>query len=624
MNKTLDIRRRVATNRKPTSPRHTPNLHPKRVREKEKQPPRWLARILKSIKFLILLVPVLIFVYLGYSYYQHKTYTAVYTIDFNEDYFRDDSLALYIDELPNSPKFSSYYLDNDGSTHAQVKGSPINFGFSSTQFIGDKSIVVTADMQDFGDWEISLVCPDCDEETDGRGRFEWKPFYNGKIANYHRIASFDGVDIFTPNPTHLDGTAFAEATSVTDWLEKNYPSNLENPTTIQIYDDAFPKSKLVNHDVGFIPNSQTHITHRLRGPHTFIGYFKDSIDLHVTKQDRNRSPGPDIVHVKVYDLNGEVLAKTILDDDGHASGHVIDEVVRGQLSVPVPDGVYIISFEYHPDETYYADWFLTSITLNTNKLMVVGHSRIMGTSTVFFNEPTEGSFNFYSRSSQTATVTAMIAEEPYTFTFDPEARGTWQEFRYEPNIKYSILTEGNQSMDGARYSFNSDGLFFPFRYSLVDDGYPDVILAPKTRDGGCKNVAWSKACAVITVESISSPDKNMIFSIRNKALQEEYTAYRDIYRSGYHLVAQTPKERLFATSIKEGGINEYRDETELFENYLSDSSSISYHPILTSWIEKRDKPTPIFNPNAQPVDFILAERLYSYNPTLERITISIE
>ncbi|MEA1962958.1 MAG: hypothetical protein U9M94_01830, partial [Patescibacteria group bacterium] len=255
-------------------------------------------------KIIALLLPFSILIYLGVKFYDARNYEADYRIDFNEENFKNTELPLYINELQNSPKFS-YFEKTDTGAIAQVEGSPISFIFQPEEFPLNKNITVSMILQGDGEWEISLVCPNCEKEN----KYDWQPFYDGKMADYFLAASFDGVNIYTKEKRD----DYMSAASIEEWIRLNAMPD----DSIEIKNEVFPKSKLVNPNIDFHPGEWTTMDKTIRGPHEFFVYLGDEgLEMEVIKKDLNWYDGADDVRIALYDLDDNLIGEDFLEDDG--------------------------------------------------------------------------------------------------------------------------------------------------------------------------------------------------------------------------------------------------------------------------------------------------------------------
>lgn len=599
-------------------------------------PPRphkkpWLSLIGKII---MLSVPLILIAYLGISFMHAKNYTATYSIDFDPTHFKDTSLPLYIDELQNSPKFPFFATDTDGQVSAQVEGSPISFVLQPKEYPLKKSITVSADIRDLGDWEISLVCPDCTPEKDGRGKYDWKPFYSGKIATYNKATVIDGVAIYTASSTRADGSTFETATTIPEWLAKNYPGNSSTTPSIQIYNNAFPIAQLTNPRIDYHPGEYTHITHTLRGPHEFLVYLGDgTLDLSLVKQDVNGYKGPDDADVTLEDMDGNVLVDEPLPDDGIIDANNQSGIVRKNIQKSnLIAGVYRLKILANESDDITNDWTITSIRINTNKIILANTSLILDPA-VLYTEITEpatlGFYVWHNTALQTIHIKKTGSKKDFNLSLTDRLLSAWQDTPLSPGV-YNIETQGDQYIrsDVQYLAFTPEQYFKPFTYKIEDKVDADIALATESPSVLAERIFTLGDFAPI-------PDVSQTtFQIRNTLLNEQFTKDNDLYKLGYSLLSQSGTYRLFGTKeiktitppvAKNLTFNDWINETlPLGESFAFDVSSTTLEsfnlPKYLPFLKNDITPTDLTSaPN-----FVVSESSYPPMVSIRNLSCTIK
>lgn len=486
-------------------------------------------------KIIALLLPFSILVYLGIKFYDARNYEAGYSINFNEENFKNTDLPLYIDELQNSPKFS-YFEKTDEGAIAQVEGSPVSFVFQPEEFPLNKNIEVSMIMQGGGEWEISLVCPNCEKED----KYDWQPFYDGKMGDYFLAAAFGGINIYAK-----ENKDFLPADSIEEWLRLNGSAD----SSVEIKNKVYPESKLVNPDIDFHKGEWTVMDKTIRGPHEFFVYLEDGLEMEIIKKDMNNYDGADRVRVALYDLDDVLIGEDFLEDDGiEENSKDFAPVVRKNIKIDVPGRmVYKLAFEEADLDFAKNDWTITNFKINTNKIMFSNEKLTL------FLEPVE----LYTEIKQPADIkiniwyaaqiqTTNFSSDKYNFDFTPAENDISKTIKFPIQAEnYKISFKGNQKFGGAYFALNEKNYFDLYSYSINEAENTDFVISDYAFERLDNNwFSVKKSFAALELKKLDEL-KSLTFQIRNNELYGQFKNENSLYEQGYNPLAQFNEYKLF-------------------------------------------------------------------------------
>jgi hypothetical protein len=524
-----------------------------------------------SAKIIVLALPFLVLVYFGIKIYDAKKYQDTYALDFNKNNFNNKNLPFYVSEDANSPKvISTEEISNN--TVAAIAGSPLSFVFQPKEFPLNKTITFSAQLKDFGDWEISLVCPNCDKKDQNI----WQPFYYGFLSNgYEKVATYTEAFVYSSD---ID-RSWEKADNLDDWLAKNVTKN----DTVAILNKAIAQSRLADKNLDFKDNSFTILDKSIRGPHQFYVYLKNNLDLNIVKKDLNIYDNADDVRVAIYDSDNNLIGQGILPDDGITKkSDEFSPVVRKNFNFPVPrEGVYRLSLEEVGGNTT-KDWLITYLKVNTNKIMFVGQAPILFVEPidlyVNIKHQTELETNIWMKAQVQAT---KFYSKNYNFQISSseEDVNKWKKIVLEPE-DYQISYAGNQYLRGPNVSWKKEALFSfagdqgasPSDANIVITHYSFI----KTADDF---ISVEKKFSSEEIDRSNDLSKITI-QIRNNNLNKQFKEEDALYQKGYNLLAQFNQYNLFGT--KE--LNDNREGVNLvswLNNVISASSTLRLPSDLT-------------------------------------------
>jgi len=507
------------------------------------------------LKAVVLILPLILVFYLGINIYNAYNYKTVCSIDFNKENFKNTELPLYIDEEPDSPKFmSSGSIIND-VYYTEITGSPISFVWQPEEFPLNKTISVSAFLKGEGDWEISLVCPNCSKEE----KYDWQPFYYGKLNDYVLAANFGNLYIYSL----YNNLEWQKAGTIEQWLEKNIPQG----ASIEILNNVYPKSKLVNPNIDFIEGGWTKIDKTLRGPHQFYVYLKDKLDLEVIKKDLNGYDGADDVNMILYDLEDNIITQIKIEDDGIdiSDQNIFAPVVKKRVEHNIEkEGVYKLTFEEAGAGK--SDWTIKYLKINTNKIIFTGNTNLILDPGTLYTELSENKelkiYAWHGNAVQTIKFKGENTTQELEITENELEK--WQFVELNPG-GYKINFAGDQHIGGANFAINKESYFEPFVYDLSKSKNSSIVLADYLFEKGDE---WIKTSKNYTKENFEKIDnlKEIKFLIRNKKLEKKFREEQKLYDNGFHFLAKFNKYKLLGKK----GLNVYVSEADNIIDWLKD------------------------------------------------------
>lgn len=489
-------------------------------------------------KILVLLLPLLAIAYFGFKIYEANKYQASYVLDFDKGNFNNKSLAFYISEDENSPKIiNREKIDN--TTIATVAGSPLPFVFQPKEFPLNKTLTFSAKLRDFGDWEISLVCPNCEKND----QYSWQPFYYGWLNyNYQKAITYPEASIYSSDTNR----SWEKADNIKDWLAKN----IKKDDKVSILDKAIPQSFLTNQNIDFKEGSSTILDKSIRGPHQFYVYLKDNLNLDIIKKDMNNYDNSDDVRVALYDLEDNLIKDGFISDDGITiKSKEFAPVLRKNINFSVPySGIYKLSLEETGTNTT-KDWLITYLKINTNKIMFVSGKQIL------FMQPINLYTDIKSATDLETSIwmksqiqTTKISSTKYNLQINNTDNDLtkWKKITLEPE-NYQISYNGDQYLQGPNMSWQKDALFDVSNNQVNETVKPNIVITKYEFTKASDNFIEVKKQFLPQELNKLSDLKNINFQLRNTKLNERFITESSLYEKGFNILGQFNQYNLFGT-----------------------------------------------------------------------------
>jgi hypothetical protein len=369
------------------------------------------------------------------------------------------------------------------------------------------------------------VCPVCSAKE----KYNWKPFYRGRLQNYERVSTYGDVHVYSNQI--LETPTGKPADSIESWIL----ANAKPGSSIEILDNAFPRSKLVNPNIDFKEGSKTVIEKQLRGSHQFYVYLKDSLQLNILKQDLNALPDDDSVVVSLTDLDNNLVFQNSIDDDkaiGKEGQPISKDIAWDNLPYT---GVYKLAFKGSND------WLIKKLEINSNKVVFTGSTLVLDPTTFYTELQYARDFKVYAwrnTAQQIVTFNGLNPANSKNLDINLSKLSFEQTVSLVPDA-YTIQVKGDQYLSGHTMALNKDSYFNPFSYNFdvkAEDNPQFVLSNLKVED----NNGLSKVKVSIPKTNFFrlSNLKEVRFELRNAKLDQTYRLNKDLVDQGYKDLGQ--------------------------------------------------------------------------------------
>ncbi len=549
--------------------------------------------IQQTLNYILLIIPILLIIYLGFNIIQAVYYAEEYSIDFREENFKNENLPLYINEDYNSNKFKSFGILN-GVNYAEINYSPISFIFQPEEFPLNKEITFSAEIQGQGDWEITTVCEECPKNE----KYNWQPFYSEKLANndYQLVKYIDGLYIYS-----LEDKKWENANNIDDWILKNIPKN----SSLEIIGDVYDKSKLINPNIDYIPGSYTEINNTLRGNHTFFIYLKDNIELEIEKQDLNWYNGTEDIFIEIYDNNENLVFKEQVEDDGISKNNrkLGNPIIKKYQKKIKKEGIYMLKFL----EKKYSksDWIINKIKINTNKIITtdkilsIKNPTNLYTETV--NKKTIGLNFWHTGSLQNINITNNATSTTTKLTPNEINKNIFLNLETGHN---TISYDGGIYLWGAYFSFEKDNFFYPYSYNININNKPLFIIS---NFHITKNSKWTHVNKKINHNlHYDKETKNIKLIILNNFLNQNNKFQQKLFNLNLIPISNFNEFILYGKKIDKIDRAIFSKTEEWLQYYMKNKSVVYHDNIIDYLIFNKNKYT--FTNKLENADYVIIER----------------
>ena len=475
-------------------------------------------------KALVLAVPILIIIYLGIHIYDSYNYKANYSVDFKRANYRNKNLNFYIDEASNTPKILSTGLVN-GVEYGEIGGSPITLVLHPKEFPLNKTISFSALFKGVGNWQVSVVCPNCAKDE----KYNWHSLYFGFLNDYTLAAQYGTTSIYS-----LVKKDFKPASGVDQWLKNNAVTG----TSLEILNNVYSQAAFANQVNDYQDGSSTEIKQRLRGAHQFYVYLKNKLNLDLIKKDLNMYDGADAVNVSLYDLNDNLVYQATIEDDGIAikDTGTFAPPIKKTIEQDLPQaGIYKLAFE--PVGKAGSDWMINYFKINTNKIVIADDSFFLDPVVLYTRtaEPKTLVING-GHSDSMQTVTAKNNKETKTIAITSKELGNNQNLDLGTG-DWQISAHGDQVIRGANFALSKENYFEPFSYDFSKTDKPSLVIANYSFN--LEN-SWTRAVYNLTNERLKQLKdlKNITLAFRDTSLDKKFKDEQDLRDQGFYPLAQ--------------------------------------------------------------------------------------
>ena len=259
----------------------------------------------KKVKILILIVPIIIFLYIVYNnFIASHEFTYLYDIG-------DDSY------LTPQQRVSETIIQD--TSYRELKEGLVYFTVPIAR--GSEKAIVKVRFKDNFPENTIFNLGAKDQES---WHYKWNVIYNPSLSNLDKYKI--GPKIYKINQ-EIGNFSLQE-------LEE---------TTGQIIGTNTDMKNIPVQGEDYI--GETTINTALRGGHVFYIYSGGDLNLEVKKQDLNWYNNSDELEVSVLDTNNNLIANMTIQDDGKIEIDKETSVIQsGSLQVNIPEGVYRVEF----------------------------------------------------------------------------------------------------------------------------------------------------------------------------------------------------------------------------------------------------------------------------------------
>ncbi len=466
------------------------------------------------ILFLVLIAVI------GIKIFQIATYRGSFTQAFTQNDFKNSKLPLYIAEEQGSYKFGTLQNIN-GNQIPEILSGPIDFVWQPQEYPLLKKTAVSADIQDQGDWDISVVCPKCDIPS----RYVWTPFFRSKLIGSNIEKTFsNNLSIYSQIPLKNK----TDSSDITEWMKQNIPEG----SNVSILDNVYEPSGLVTQNVDYKEGATTTIKQTLRGPQTFYVYLKESLDLELQKQDLNWVDGPDEATISLYSLNNdELIYQKVLPDDEASVGR--NKIIDEKLTSPIPkEGIYKITI------TGNSDWTIIQLKINTNKIVLADRVLLLTPAQLYTQIKSTSELKIFIWHT-TAINTDTITDSHGKITTYPLTKN---DLNFDKSIElkpdnYIINLAGDQYISGGFFSFQKDQFFNPYIFNINTTNKADYYISNVNQLSSDNKKTGTYIVDISRLKQLDNV-QNIKFELRNKALNQRFEKESQLLETSYNKITQ--------------------------------------------------------------------------------------
>ncbi len=485
----------------------------------------------KIVNYIFFTILILLVSYLGFNIIQAVYYNKNYSIDFSKENFKNIQSPLFISEDYDSPKFKSFGNLN-GVNYAEINYSPISITFKPEEFPINKEILFSSQMQGSSDWEITIVCDECQPSE----KYNWQPFYSKMIFdnNYFLARYIDGLYIYA-----LKNKKWQNSNNIDDWILKNIPKN----SKVKIIGDVYKKTKFENKNIEYLQNKDTTIYKSLRGPHEFYIYINNEIKLEIHKKDTNYYDGSDEVIVELTDLSGKIVHSFIIEDDLILNKNLnTTTIIKKNITKKLPSGVYKLSFKEGGPEK--SDWIINYLKINTNKIILTGKNNLILDPVDLYTEIDHFSQIGFYIWHDTAIQKVSINSNKFNKTLHLSKEHLNQVVNLDIGKgSYIVTVEGDQIISGKNnFAFNIDNYFKPYIFNLENDNPEFIITGIRTSSD--KN--WHTVSKRFKYQQAKSLTKDIVFLLKNEHQNKNYNFANSLHKNNFTIIGEFNSLLLYA------------------------------------------------------------------------------
>lgn len=436
--------------------------------------------------------PILLVLYFFYLMIFNVQQT--YIIDIGAEGDIDSNNVAYLQDLTKEGRLS-LRLSIEDDTFRNMTGSPVYFNFTPEKKILNESKII-AELKFRGDSDLDI------------GAFKayaWKPLYIRSLDKYNLARRFDGAAIYS-----LDNKSiYSDVDNISDWISINIPRY----SFIKLYD--FSPEIFVNRNITY-KNAGIEINQTFLGTHSFLIYLKNTLNLTLGKQDLNAYNGSDEYSIELYDIDGNLLLKDTMEDDG-ISDNLKKKSPQSKTFFRdgINEGLYELRLVNIMGKNKAADSTITGLKIDTIKLITQGNILLLAPGTLYFELKRSKEIKINARQVQNISIRGALEKD---VVIDNKTLNKWVPVGLGKG-SYTMSIKGEVNVSGANFAFAKDSIFQPFDYEISGERGDWVIISNYNVEKDQKG--WIKAKMMFMGSQLELLDnKTVVFGLKKKGKNE--------------------------------------------------------------------------------------------------------
>jgi hypothetical protein len=442
--------------------------------------------------------PVLILLYVLYLI--AFNIPVIYHIDIGSKGDTDSGNDAYIRDLTAQGRISQRMSIED-DTFRIMTGSPVYFYITPTNTLSNHTNI-TVELKFRGDSDLDIgVYRD----------YAWNPLYVRNLDNYTPVRQFGDIVIYAKE----DSGNYTDHDTINEWISGNIPGN----SSIGLYDYEVDPSILINRNLTY-ENAFTDIDQTFRGTHSFLVYLNDSLNLTLGKQDLNWYNGSDEFSVELYDADGSLIYNDTFPDDGiiDNSSKTMPPEFKTFFSGGIREGIYELRLVNIIGENKAADSTITSLQINTDKIITKGDILPLNSGKLFFDLKQNTILKFYAWHGNAVQNITIQGGTNKDVLINKSLLGTRITVEL-PEGSYNMSIKGNLYLSGANFAFTEGSLFQPYNYVINNENNQWVIISNYQVEKDKNDwITAKKSFKNSDLELYN--DKTIVFGLRNNTDSE--------------------------------------------------------------------------------------------------------
>ncbi len=204
------------------------------------------------------------------------------------------------------------------------------------------------------------------------------------INEYNRVYSGCGIDIYYDADNYLGDTSSIECEN--DQIASYILEAIPQHESLYLLTDLVQQHDILDlQHIDDFSSKQKTITIQEQHDITAAFYQDGELHMQLTKKDFNAHTGKEDVLIQIHDINDVLVYETLIRDDGNTStDQQISSISSEVITVPDLHGIYYLTTQVLPLDKKYADYTVESISINTNKFVLI-EPTIIGSEELYFS-----------------------------------------------------------------------------------------------------------------------------------------------------------------------------------------------------------------------------------------------